>query len=92
MCVNIYIYMIIILFPCIFCSSPQCFPTLDPGGSGCLLVHSERAALPVPLRPAPPGPLAGASERNGSTKGRVLRQRAEAAEGGVWLGCRDGCS
>lgn len=68
-------------------SSPQRFPTLNPGGSGCPLVYSERAALPVLLRPAPPGPPACTAERHGSTQRRVLWQRAETAERGVRL-CR----
>lgn len=75
--------------PCIFHSSPQRLPTLNPGGSGCLLVHSEWAALSVLLHPAPPRPPSHTAERHGSAKRRVLWQRAETAEGGVWLGRRD---
>lgn len=80
----------LILFPCMFHSSPQRFPTLNPGGSGCLLVYSEWASLPVLLHPSPPRPPAHTAERNGSTERRVLGQRAETARGGVWPGRWDG--
>lgn len=70
-------------------SSPQRFPSLNPGRSGCLLVYSEWAALPVLLHPVPPRSPACATKRDGPTQRRVFRQRSEAAERGVWLGCRD---
>lgn len=80
----------LILFPHV--SSPasaQCFPTFNPSGSRHLLVYPERTALPVLFCPAPPWPSTCAAEWDWPPEGRVLWQRPETAEGGVWLGRRD---
>lgn len=61
----------------------QCFQTPHPGGPRHLVVHPERAPLPVVLRAASPRPAACEAERDGSPARRVLGQRAETAEGGV---------
>lgn len=68
----------------------QCFQTLNPGGPRHLVVHPERAPLPVLLRPTSPRPASREAERDGSSERRVLGQRLETAEGGVSLCHRDG--